>query len=312
MLPRRFAESRCLRCHPQVLALAPSPRFPDSPAPTLLTGYHLVRRLGCFGCHEINGYDDAARQIAPDLRPEPNRDAQPTAAAAPGADSRPPGTMRKVGPSLRHVAAKLDRTFLVDWIRNPRTFRPDTTMPRAFGLWNHLPDQERRDDVEARREALAVYSVATYLRERSLPFTHVDPPRDISPVTTPAAQQAQIARGRIAFEESGCLVCHSHAGFPDFAPFRDADAMHLGPDLTRTAAKFAAARNPGGTRWLYDWIQDPARHDPRTTMPSMQYSRVERRDAEGRVVATTDPVADIVAYLMSHPADDWTPAADAA
>ena len=34
---------------------------------------------------------------------------------------------------------------------------------------------------------------------------------------------------------------------------------------------------------------------------------VEQRDENGQVVAVTDPVADIVAYLMSRPAGDWTP-----
>jgi cbb3-type cytochrome oxidase cytochrome c subunit len=312
MLPRRFAESLCLKCHHQVLDLEPSERFADPPAPQLLAGYHLVRRLGCFACHEINGYDDAARQVAPDLRLEPDRYAQHGTAGAQGTNAQPPGTMRKVGPSLRHVAAKLDSAFLVDWIGDPARFRPDTTMPRPFGLWNHLPDRGLRDDAEARRESLAIDSVAMYLRERSLPFTYLDPPRDIASVTTHEEQQAQIARGRIAFEESGCLVCHNHADFPDFALFRDADAVHLGPDLTRTAAKFAALRNPHGPRWLYDWIQDPARYDPRTTMPSMQLAPVEQRDADERVVAVTDPVADIVAYLLTYRAEDWPPTGDEA
>ena len=43
MLARRFAESRCLQCHPQLTDLEPSRRFPDPPAPKLLAGYHLVR-----------------------------------------------------------------------------------------------------------------------------------------------------------------------------------------------------------------------------------------------------------------------------
>ena len=52
MLPRRFAQSRCLRCHHAVTDLAPSERFPEPPAAKLLAGYNLVRQNGCFGCHE--------------------------------------------------------------------------------------------------------------------------------------------------------------------------------------------------------------------------------------------------------------------
>ena len=40
-----------------------------------------------------------------------------------------------------------------------------------------------------------------------------------------------------------------------------------------------------------------------------QLTPVEQRDDNGQVVAVTDPVADIVAYLMSRPAGDWTPTA---
>ena len=35
-------------------------------------GYHLIRKYGCYGCHEVNGFDGPARRIGPDLRSEPN------------------------------------------------------------------------------------------------------------------------------------------------------------------------------------------------------------------------------------------------
>lgn len=70
-MPKRFAESTCLKCHHDVVELEPSEKFPDPPAPTLMHGYHLFRKYGCYGCHEVNGYD-AGRRIGPDLRLEPN------------------------------------------------------------------------------------------------------------------------------------------------------------------------------------------------------------------------------------------------
>ncbi|MBX7074864.1 MAG: c-type cytochrome [Pirellulales bacterium] len=72
MFPTRFAESTCLKCHHEVVDLLPSERFPDPPAPKLMEGYNLVREYGCFGCHDINGFDGPARRIGPDLRAEPN------------------------------------------------------------------------------------------------------------------------------------------------------------------------------------------------------------------------------------------------
>lgn len=72
MLPKRFVESSCLKCHHEVTELEPSERFPDPPAPKLVQGYHLIRQYGCFGCHEINGYDSPTKRRGPDLRVEPN------------------------------------------------------------------------------------------------------------------------------------------------------------------------------------------------------------------------------------------------
>ncbi|MCA9100281.1 MAG: hypothetical protein KDA63_03965, partial [Planctomycetales bacterium] len=70
MFPERFVESGCLKCHHEVVDLEPSDEFPEPPAPKLLEGFNLVKRLGCYGCHEINGYD-GSRSIGPDLRTEP-------------------------------------------------------------------------------------------------------------------------------------------------------------------------------------------------------------------------------------------------
>ena len=72
MYPERFVESACLKCHHQVTELDASPRFPDPPAPKLVAGFHLVQDYGCYGCHEINGYDGPDRRVGPDLRLEPN------------------------------------------------------------------------------------------------------------------------------------------------------------------------------------------------------------------------------------------------
>ncbi len=71
MSPKRFIESTCLKCHHEVTELEPSERFPEPPAPRLMKGYHLLRKYGCYGCHEINGYDGQDR-IGPDMRIEPN------------------------------------------------------------------------------------------------------------------------------------------------------------------------------------------------------------------------------------------------
>jgi cytochrome c2 len=70
MLPERFQESSCLKCHHQVVELETSPQFGNS-APKLMKGYHTIETFGCFGCHEVNGFA-GQQSIGPDLRLEPN------------------------------------------------------------------------------------------------------------------------------------------------------------------------------------------------------------------------------------------------
>ncbi len=171
MTPERFIESNCLKCHHEVVELEPSERFPDPPAPKLVAGYEMVRQYGCYGCHEINGFDGPDKRIGPDLRIEPNyydvatqmlqdpglsddqrgwaetlvhssdndsvrhqlfRSIQEDASAPAGKaklkpethaladglkDVDAPGSLRKVGPSLRHLDSKVDYDWLYSWIK---------------------------------------------------------------------------------------------------------------------------------------------------------------------------------------------------
>lgn len=70
MLPQRFREASCLKCHHNVTELGINPKFGAS-APKLFRGFQLIQKYGCFGCHEIPGFE-AEESIGPDLRLEPN------------------------------------------------------------------------------------------------------------------------------------------------------------------------------------------------------------------------------------------------
>ncbi|MCU0874666.1 MAG: hypothetical protein MUE50_20235, partial [Pirellulaceae bacterium] len=147
MVPQRFVESTCPKCHHRVVDLQPSQRFPQPPAPKLLRGYTLVRTYGCYGCHEINGFQDG-KSIGPDLRTEPlaaasgQTDSLQPRGAQQGAGK--PGRQRPPGPSLRYLDRSWTDAFLHDWLQDPRRFRPATRMPRVFGLWNHLEGPSRQ------------------------------------------------------------------------------------------------------------------------------------------------------------------------
>lgn len=348
MLPRRFAQSACLKCHHDVVDLQPTMRFPVPPAPKLVRGYELIRNYGCFGCHEIQGFRGLHR-IGPDLRPEPNSASlalqlqndpgfakwdetsqawvreliqnpqlpeprrrieellQADAAAASPvltSDTRQrltplwkeqpqPGDLRPVGPSLRAVVAKLQPPFLYEWIRSPRSIRPTTRMPHSFGLWDHLDEQGRGG--AQRFESLEILGMVTYLLGRSETFDYVTP--DGAATGSTAAEKA--ARGKVVFQERGCLACHTHRDFPDAEAYRARDEIVQGPDLSDLAGKLA---HENGRRWLYSWVKQPTRYHPRTLMPQTFLDPVEHADG-----AVTDPAADVVEYLLTNSQPAWQP-----
>ena len=93
MLPMQYVESSCYKCHkPQVVLTG---------APRLNAGRETFERIGCWGCHKVEG------RIGP-----------------------------KVGPSLRAVAAKTGPDWVRRWVEDPWSFRPTTIMPRFFNLSN--------------------------------------------------------------------------------------------------------------------------------------------------------------------------------
>ncbi len=335
MRAARFAESSCLRCHHDVTDLEPGERFPDPPAPKLLQGYHLVRRNGCFGCHEINGVDGSGRRIGPDMRLEPNyheaalellasrrldEDAErlarrvvehPEESSARrelvgklldsdedrlteilSTEAPNPGTMRKVGPSLRDTASKLDAAFMESWIADPTGFRPSTRMPHFFGLHEHLEGESLR---QARRfEAVEVRSVTEYLLSAGQPVPPLGAPPEVT--ESPSAE-----RGKELFLTKGCAACHRHEDYPKITSIQ-------GPDLTRLGSKITS---DSGRRWLVSWIRDPARHSPRTTMPNALLEPVplnadgSESDTLAEKPRMTDPAADIAAWLLES--DGWQP-----
>ena len=342
MLPERFEESSCLKCHHQVVDLEPSERFPEPPAPKLVEGYHLIRQYGCYGCHEINGWAGPEKRIGPDMRVEPTfhevaesltsdpglrelgdtvgrwvddvrsgpdsresrarlREAIERDAAA-GADAKlsarshqlavvlkdpeTPGTLPKVGPSLRHVASKVGFDWLYSWLRNPQEFRPSTKMPRFFGLWSHLEGKQLEES--QRYEPLEIRSMVHYLTESSAPFDYVRPFDGITAA-------ADAARGRKVVQLRGCLACHQHEDFPE------ATSTH-GPNLSRIGAK--AASIPQGKQWLYSWLREPSRYHPKTIMPNVLLEPVTLADG-----TVSDPAADATEYLMGS-GRGWKPAAD--
>ncbi|TWU09535.1 Cytochrome c [Symmachiella macrocystis] len=264
MYPDRFKESTCLKCHHGVTELAEHPKFGAS-APKVVDGWETVEKFGCFGCHEIRGYD-GLKSIGPDLRLEPST---PEQAAKIAEDPNAiPGKLRKVGPSLRHIKSKVTTGWTQVWVEEPKSFRPSTRMPQFF----HLSNQQ--DEVAKKYSPVEIAGTVAYLMSRSEAFDELSPEEGYTP---------EAERGKQTFATRGCLNCHNHADFPE-------SQSDFGPDLTKVHEKLLPGE--AGFRWLYTWIREPSRYHARTKMPDLFL------DPEVKDGVTIDPAADIAAYLQ--------------
>ena len=264
MNPKRFEESSCIKCHINVVELGVNEKF-GATAPKVVRGHKLVQTYGCFGCHEISGFD-GSKIIGPDLRLEPSTAAE--AAEIAKDPNQVAGKMRKVGPSLRHLASKADAGFVAHWTEEPKRFRPTTRMPQFFKLDN------QSDDTAVKYNPVEIAAMSHYLLKKSETLETLAPVEGYKP-------DAQ--RGREFFATKGCVVCHTHQEVPGLN-------AEFGPELSKVHAKLRAGQR--GFDWLYTWIREPERHHPRTKMPHLFL------DGEGSGEKHVDPAADIAAFLL--------------
>ena len=279
MLPERLRESSCIKCHHSVAELGQHPEFGAS-APKAVRGWKLIGKYGCFGCHEIHGYD-AGLAIGPDIRLEPQTEAESLAIASD--PKKHPGRFRKVGPSLRHIAAKTGGDFIAHWTKDPSAFRPSTKMPRFFGNSNQQSDEAKA------YESVELAGLATLLTGIS---------DDIDLLSPAQGYQPDVTRGRTLFMEKGCLSCHTHTAVKG-------PASDFGPNISDIHRKVKRnSDDPKFSDWLYTWIRDPTRHHKRTKMGVLFYDFYEGDQPP----ADIDPAADITAFLLSiGPAERFQP-----
>lgn len=177
-------------------------------------GEWLFKEMGCHNCHLVTGLED----------------------------------LSKAGPSLKRVAAKVSPEWLVEWIENPKEFRPRTRMPHFF-----LTNEEST--------AIASYLVDSSFDDAQAWLAEATEPEGVDPENADL-----VADGEALTQSLGCLGCH---GFePDTYASQVAQEMDTAPNLARIAEKTDA-------RWVYNWIRDPRGYSEHARMPSLRLDDAE-------------------------------------
>jgi cytochrome c2 len=191
-------------------------------------GRDLYERAGCWGCHNTQGFE--------------NR--------------------RKVGPDLLHVASKTTPEWAARWVRDPKSFKTSTRMPRFWNLDNN-PDSSvgARNDTE-------VASIVAYVFDKSEPLTY-------AAVVPPGSAVA----GKELVESVGCLGCH----ITD-----DAEAATAHP-RRRHGPSLAGLGSKVNREFLFHWLKNPKHYWAGTFMPDLRLTDREAADVTAYLMSFKSP-----------------------
>jgi cytochrome c1 len=253
LLRGTFIQASCRTCHLEERELPLAPVYSH--------GRQMVEELGCFGCHNLPGFEKVP----------------------------------KVGPDLTRIASKVDSSWLFRWIKEPKVYLPKTKMPN-FGLSDDdavnvaaylisasQPMAElkgaggaggsvgRGKEIVNKVGCLGCHRVAGIEPKGQLQEAQAAVPEVSAPQKPPeAAQEPQAAEG----QEGVPKPARPRLTAPPPPP----ENQDFAPDLSRIASKVNAD-------WLYSWVRNPKHFRPTTRMPSLRLS-----DDEARAVT---------AYLMT-------------
>ena len=157
----KIAQSSCVKCHDKGEELVGGE--------DIAKGIALFEGLGCFGCHETKGFGKDLNSM--------------------------------IGPDLTEIGSKVNPGWLLEWLRNPKHFRPSTRMP------------------DFRLEEEDAMAITSYLWQNSEGFEPGEPQ---------IFDDETIDEGAYLYESIGCLACHSEL---------EEDGRIHGPNLSRIGDK---------------------------------------------------------------------------
>jgi len=232
MIPLQYSEGKCIQCHAKEVVL--------EEAPTFNAGMRLIEKYGCFECHKFTGHFE---QLAKE---------------------------KETGPSLTHIASKVNEDWIKKWLWNPKSYRPTTTMPSFWQIHNNS------DAASLERGKVEVEAIAHLIMSKSKPY---EPLKLASQIT------GNHARGQKLVSEVGCIGCHAiedveikRPSDPKEVGYKDPRLPMYGPELNQLGSKVSEP-------WLRSWLKEPKHYWAGTSMPSMKLSDQE--------------AADITTYLLS-------------
>jgi len=228
----------------------------------LSLGLTLIDKSGCNNCHHIESYK----------------------------------TMRKSGPPLTHLNEKVDKEWVMKWIKDPQSFRYNTWMPHFFDQPNNS------DEGSIARNDAEIYAITQYLYSSN---------GDKEKNNNSSKFIGDAENGEKLFNVVGCRGCHvveeenisisnfdahydmhlSNYGYEADSTGQNYEKMdrytllkYQGPNLIGLGSKTDA-------EWIYNWIKNPEEYWPGTKMPNLRLSDQEAKD--------------ITAYLLNSKNDEF-------
>ena len=196
---------------------------PDGPQLSL--AYGLYERAGCYACHTTRGFQG----------------------------------LRKPGPDLTKIGAKLTPEWVSRWVREPRAVKPSNVDAPCSGT-TRIPTHLRMRRA-TRRRSMRSSRICSRTRR------HIVSPSPHRRVGTRRA-------GRSSLSRSGVSRATSPATW---------GGLEAGPNRT-FGQPLQNVGNKTTFEWLFDWVRDPKHFSPDTYMPDMRL--------------TDQEVADVATYLV--------------
>jgi mono/diheme cytochrome c family protein len=175
-------------------------------APILTLGRKLIEEMNCVGCHKIDGYQ------------------------------------KQWIPPLDGIGSKVNRAWLVNWLKNPKTYAPNTRMPNFL-----LPE----DEANILADFLMTF--------KDLPkgVTLEPAPNQLTSVSD-ASKAKMTDLGSTRFREARCISCHAVNG----------KGGYVASELGKIASK-------DNKEWLYNYIKNPKHMMPDVAMPRFRLPESE-------------------------------------